>query len=151
MPNRITDEELAEIEDRAAFATLGPWEDGAETATPYIVKPSRSEGVLLEGTKICDCLSVGGQGMHDARFIAAARTDIPRLIAEVRALRDESRALCNAVDKILRGMVFTHISETRESQVEWQPMCIGDASHKDDNKKSAWDELREAHKLLAAE
>jgi hypothetical protein len=102
----MTDEELAASEARAAAATEGPW---------IAVLPRSQEG----GPSIChagpgwadefshptnvrtakgDALArrTWEQSAADAAFIAAARTDVPRLAAEVRRLRavtDAARAL----------------------------------------------------------
>lgn len=66
---------LDEIERRANAATPGPWghEMGAVLSIP-------TGGRFVA--------SVGKQCMNDAPFIAAARTDVPALIARVRELED---------------------------------------------------------------
>lgn len=74
----MTDEELREIKDRADAATPGPWDymDG------YVIK---------DETVLCEMFTdnpVYGDSRNDTTFIAHARTDIPRLIAEVERLRD---------------------------------------------------------------
>ncbi len=70
----MTDERLAELERLADAATPGPW----EPLTP------------ASGKWVCS-LAPGAIGMawrrnhtNDAAFVAAARTAIPELIAEVR-------------------------------------------------------------------
>lgn len=72
-------EVLAEIETRCAAATAGPWRSWVEA---------------LEGAGGCDFIQTGGEDIYlkgatvaDQDFIAAARQDVPRLIAEVKELR----------------------------------------------------------------
>ncbi len=70
----ISNEELTQIKERTEKATLGPWN-------------SRKDGtVFLEHTQdIANVCTVNG----DAEFIAHAREDVPRLVAEVERLRAE--------------------------------------------------------------
>jgi hypothetical protein len=74
---RLTNEELAEIRKRAEAATEDPW--FVEGKTVY------SSGVLLAGTypaMICDECDV-----TEAEFIAHAREDVPKLLAEIERLK----------------------------------------------------------------
>ena len=74
---KISDERLAEIEARASVATPGPW-------SPLLTD------VLCHGTPEGDWVvacDVVGDG--DAAFIGAARTDVPDLVADLRAARAE--------------------------------------------------------------
>ena len=67
----LTDGQIAEIEARAHAATPGPWRpagpDGDEVAQMGSARRIRS--------------------LEDAAFIAAARTDVPALLTEIRRLR----------------------------------------------------------------
>ena len=71
----ITAERLAEIEERANAATPGPWWP-------------EHRGVMAEGVEIVDDCAVAGWDVYpeNQAFIAAARTDVPALVAEVRRL-----------------------------------------------------------------
>ena len=83
----MTDEELSEIGKREKAATPGPW-----PRTTLMVRPG------FTGRASAYALSVGApdeRGYPDAEFAAHARTDVPRLLAEVRALR---AALASAFD-----------------------------------------------------
>lgn len=83
----MTDAELDEIEKRAMKATYGPW----------VFRPQNE----TEGCAVCVgpagaiCAKVPGRQLgriirdDTARFICAARTDVPALVAEVRRLREE--------------------------------------------------------------
>jgi hypothetical protein len=74
-PAGITEEQLAEIEARANAATPGPWRESASCGLvsdhPHVTRDVWSIP-KLDG---------------DMPFIAAARTDVPALVAEVRRLR----------------------------------------------------------------
>ncbi|HEV2237182.1 MAG TPA: hypothetical protein VGR57_11020 [Ktedonobacterales bacterium] len=61
--------ELAAIRARAEQATPGPWHHGADG------------GIVAEGSAAAIARRDAGGTAADADFIAAARTDIPRLLA----------------------------------------------------------------------
>ncbi|MEU7771250.1 hypothetical protein AB0C44_07980 [Micromonospora taraxaci] len=69
-----TELDLDAIEARATAATAGPWTTG--------------EDGLVWPPQMGDPVS-GSVWLPDAEFIAAARTDVPSLVAEVRRLRAE--------------------------------------------------------------
>jgi hypothetical protein len=78
-PNALSEEELTEINDRAAAATPGPW-------TAHV------EGRDFLGGSSCivtgsEDLELSGASEADYDFIAHARQDIPRLVTEIRSLR----------------------------------------------------------------
>ena len=90
--NELTDEELDAIQARAAAATPGPWEAFVEgrdhlAGDDFI----RTGGLNDDAPDMYVDLFYGARKMPappaDLDFIAAARQDIPRLIAEVRRLR----------------------------------------------------------------
>lgn len=93
MTEEITAEELAEIAARADAATAGPW-----WAEYFLDDLSWREGhhavLAREGDPIRvsapDWETPEEQTRADAEFIAAARTDIPRLIAALRAATAET-------------------------------------------------------------
>ncbi len=81
----MTKQELAAIESRANAATREPWiVDGTYVPTASLSAVS----VYGMGMEVAEC-----QMDADGAFIAAARVDVPALIAEVRRLRDERDAL----------------------------------------------------------
>lgn len=95
----LTNEQLKEIEERAASATPGPWQSywvnrqGQRTARSVVsFRPADNPKVDI---KIADCFSqkqmLGEINQLDclanAEFMACARTDVPELIAEVRRLK----------------------------------------------------------------
>lgn len=82
----LTDEQLAAIQAREAAATPGPWaiewDEDDVTDTPFPV--SLGPIGYLEHR--------GKREQADAEFIAAARADVPALLAEVHRLRAELAA-----------------------------------------------------------
>jgi hypothetical protein len=85
MPDKpITEKELDEIEARSRAATPGPWRSYIEgrdhtSGSDFIMTgPDSSRGPDIEVT---------GGTPADQDFIAHARQDVPKLLAEVRRLR----------------------------------------------------------------
>lgn len=86
----IYDTDLAAMLARANAATAGPWKAGSGCVIASPHAPSAPfadpESVLhYGGALIGESIS----RREDCEFIADARTDIPRLIAEVMRLREE--------------------------------------------------------------
>jgi len=91
--------DLDAIEARANAATPGPWlnADKKDIGKDWLIGSVIDCGTTLElsdrivTTDRLSGLNVTSGGAHeDAEFIAHARTDIPALIAEIRALRSRS-------------------------------------------------------------
>lgn len=90
----MTDDELKAIEARANAATPGEWQVG-----PEIPLAKGREGLMHinagdygEVARLLSYLQdaeLAGRWRADAQFIAHAREDIPKLIAEIRRLREE--------------------------------------------------------------
>jgi len=81
----MTEQELAAIEKRANAATREPW----IVSGTYVPTASLSAvSVYGMGMEVAEC-----QMDTDGTFIAAARVDVPALIAEVRKLTAERDAL----------------------------------------------------------
>ncbi|MEH0552538.1 hypothetical protein [Streptomyces sp. B21-101] len=86
MTNHTTALDLDDIETRANAATPGPWcTDSWEIyqGTEYEPGLSMWIGETCRGTTDLE------QDRADAAFVAAARTDVPALLAEIRRLRAE--------------------------------------------------------------
>jgi hypothetical protein len=77
----LTDQELVQIEKRCAAATPGPWRSYVEGRDHQ----SGSDFIRTQG----DDIELSGATTDDQDFIAHAREDLPRLVAEVRRLREE--------------------------------------------------------------
>jgi hypothetical protein len=73
----MTRNELDAIEARAHKATAGPWR-AALVGRLY-------DRWVIEPDRLAEC-AFGLRKQQDAAFIAAARTDVPALVAEVRRL-----------------------------------------------------------------
>ena len=85
----LTDAELEEIAARCAAASEGPWgDDNGEIITEdgYTVAWIQQHGNVNTIAETGETYSKA-----DGRFIARGRTDIPRLLATVAALRRELR------------------------------------------------------------
>ena len=90
----MTEEELTAIEKRANAATREPWIVG----DAYVPTASLSAvSVYGMGMEVAEC-----QMDTDGAFIAAARADVPALIAEVRRLRVLTDGLKEIIG-LLRG------------------------------------------------
>lgn len=80
---------LDEVEARCNGATKGPWEVGDESAASFyegddvVVHPAWT---VIASREIYRDDSKAAEKRANMRFIAAARTDIPRLIAMVRGM-----------------------------------------------------------------
>lgn len=88
MHSELTDEDLSAIEARCNDATPGPWTSMIEgrdhiSGDSFIMVGSGS------ARKEDMYITVGGNpaSVADQDFIAAARQDVPRLLAELRRLR----------------------------------------------------------------
>lgn len=80
----MTEEELSEIEQRCEAARKGPW-------TSYIEGRDHTSGsnIIQVGptAEPKDDIDIVGATEADQDFMAHARSDVPRLLAEVRRLR----------------------------------------------------------------
>jgi hypothetical protein len=75
----LTEEEIADIAARESRATAGPWKSYVESRDHM----SGSDFIMTEGNDIY----LTGATTADQDFIANARQDIPKLIAEIARLR----------------------------------------------------------------
>lgn len=98
MTKPLTESDLNAIEARCEAATAGPWRMSPASAASD--KPARvTTSQMVRGYArdrrdigiVCEITDGAGrfddQLDADANFIAAAREDVPRLVAEVRRLR----------------------------------------------------------------
>lgn len=102
--------DLGAIKARAEAATKGPWED----FTPHSDAERFSASVGM--ASLMDDIALNVLSNRDAEFIAAARTDIPALIAEVERLR-------GIVDRVREVHAPIDALNTRYNQV--QKVCTG--------------------------
>jgi len=78
----MTPDQLDEIELRAAAATREPWHVEYFGDNGYPQRIANDAAIL-----VADTHEGGGHPARTAEFIAAARTDVPRLLLEIRRLR----------------------------------------------------------------
>jgi hypothetical protein len=76
----ISARELDAMESRSNGASPGPW-------FSYVVGRDLEAGLNCIELGSCELMEIIGGTVADQDFIASARTDQPRLIAEIRALR----------------------------------------------------------------
>ncbi len=85
MDQRLSEDELLEIETRVKRASPGPWKsyvegrDHTSGSSFIMIGPPNNRGEDIE---------LSGATTADQDFIAAARQDIPILLNEVRVLRE---------------------------------------------------------------
>ncbi|PZV36912.1 hypothetical protein [Mesorhizobium kowhaii] len=84
MNTSLSELELQEMEARAAAAQAGPWKSRVEGRDFLGGSNFIQTG---EGKDRGEDIELSGATVADQDFMAAARRDVPRLIAEVRRLR----------------------------------------------------------------
>lgn len=78
----LTDDELDEIELRAIAAAAGPWYWASPKGYPQRVSNSKA-------AVICETFTNPDKPAYDAEFISHAKSDVERLVAEVRRLKEK--------------------------------------------------------------
>ena len=100
----MTREELEAIEKREREATAGPWrperDGGFNFADARIVCAEADRARRATGASARPSYLALVEKMDDAAFIAAARTDIPALLAEVRRLREVCSDAAEELDRV---------------------------------------------------
>jgi len=95
----MTEDELLEIEIRVNKATQGPWRADVSLPDDVVIwgsRPTHDNSDFVGNIGAGRVAEVGVAfdiDVGNARFIASARTDVPKLIAEVRALRSQLHAV----------------------------------------------------------
>ena len=106
----MTEEELAAIERRAAAASPGPWLDGwdYDENEGHFILANTDGGELFSMAEVLPvdifnpCHQVEAKHLRaTADFIAAAREDIPALLAECRRLREQLRDIAKCATDVL--------------------------------------------------
>lgn len=125
--DRMTPEALAEIEGLAAAATEGLWEHELSVGKRYYVR-TPSYGVHDF------CYLVGGiEREADAAFIAASRTAVPQMAAEIRRAWAENKELRDALKgaEVIASQAKGHLAENARLK-ELLDMAITGRNHADD-------------------
>lgn len=123
----MTDEQLAAIEQRAEAATSGPW-----CADEYRVYRSDSVHDAKYGYNDTCLIDTKHQNYYNSRtraeadqtadmaFIAAARTDVPALLAEVRrlgSLLDTARGALADIGHMTPGEVARGVMQNKARRI----------------------------------
>lgn len=100
---------LTHARERADKATSGPWDTYYATGeTPSIIRYSKKEGSEFNTYEesVLPLWPKKEQDWVNAEFIAAARTDVPKLLAMLRlAIEQRDTAYTCSWDKDLVGMI----------------------------------------------
>lgn len=90
----MTEQELAEIQERCAEASPGPWKPDAYDMGPdnYSLSVLDSKGLV-----ILEVPSTSSLDESNLLFVAHARTDVPALLAEIARLKAENARLREAL------------------------------------------------------
>ena len=99
----MTDEQLAEIEARAAAATAGSWEWRPTMSTDPRVGPPYFDHWRLGGNG--RVLAADRGTIADAEFIAHARTDVEALVAEVERLLAREASVLPLLIEVMAWLV----------------------------------------------
>ena len=111
MTSRLTDERMAEIEARCSNATPGPW-----ASYEYMVLNTGEYSIV-----VCDS-GENGESEKDAEFISHARTDIPDLLAKVKALREENENIAKEHKRELALAIDDYYNAWANQQVEMEQL-----------------------------
>jgi hypothetical protein len=89
--DEITEAELNAMKARINATTPGPWTSFVEgrdlTSGDSFIQTATQDIYISAGDYVCG----GGHSSADQDFIAHARQDMPRLIAEIERLREATR------------------------------------------------------------
>ncbi len=93
MTPTLSDAELAEIAARAEAATAGPWTLGQTlTGANLAIRADNGRTLIAEVNPIAEIVD----RTNNRAFIAASRSDVPRLLAHISALQAEKEKLREA-------------------------------------------------------
>lgn len=104
----MTEARLAEIEALAVAAQPGPWSMWVGAGAPTIRN--------VDNGGVCRMCPGIDTEEADGAFIAAARTDVPDLLAEIERLRAENAALRAQFDRDTAAMDAETDRSSREAQ-----------------------------------
>ena len=101
---------LTQIQDRVDAATEGPWEERDEEGEWYFRPPSTGSFLINDGRS-------SEQKFSDARFIAAARSDIPWLLDQLSRYHAAIQAVREITEGI-EGWPYTRINRAIATELE---------------------------------
>ena len=107
--------DLDAIEARAEAATPGPWT--ARLSDMWEINAGSDLVSVVESCWLPDDCEAGQHGgipdVDDARFIAHARTDVPALVAELRAAREVVEAALDVASPYRKAVVRASLAEMK--------------------------------------
>lgn len=107
---RLTDEELTQIKERAEKATKGPWD--VDVPVDYCTN-CKNEYEIVQSELFLAPIVAELRNREDAEFIAHAREDIPKLLAEIESLKKENKRLLDEL--IWLSYSLLHAKNTAEA------------------------------------
>ncbi|MYS69433.1 hypothetical protein GTY88_03160 [Streptomyces sp. SID5926] len=118
VPARLSSEREAEIFARHEAATPGPWSANAQIG---VVTNEAGDPLAVFGG--------GEQDRADAAFVAAAREDVPELLAELAAVRAERDQAKERVAELERPEIEAMRNKVRDSYAELIAQCEKDRDY----------------------
>ena len=94
---RLTNEELTQIKERAEKASKGPWD--VDVPVDYCTNCKNGYEIVQSELFLAPIVAEL-RIREDAEFIAHAREDVPKLVAEIEALRMENQRYRKALEEI---------------------------------------------------
>jgi hypothetical protein len=150
----VSDDELRAIEWLANAATRGPW---TAFITEHVIAINAAKQDLIHWAGFDQSYASKRKSGANAEFIAHARTDVPRLIATVRSIRQQLAAAERERDAALsfaakQGEALFNRAETAERrseawQHEYEHQLLDDVNAECD---AAYAAAETAERLLAA-
>jgi hypothetical protein len=114
---KLTQEEIEAIRKRAEAATPGPWVVGAVPDVVF-VETNQSELILeKESDKT--------QDYNTAEFIAHAREDVPKLVAEIERLRKLAHEILEDYDNAERNLIG-HFARNYDKEIASQSEYVAE-------------------------
>lgn len=116
----LTEERLFEIKARAKAATPGPWYHVLAAIVGTTPRPDDDNTTCICNTEWGNATNV----QSNASFIAAAREDVPALLAEVERLREEVARLRKQLDGLKKIAAFSigctsHPQWEKKYKLQW--------------------------------
>jgi hypothetical protein len=131
--------DLEPIKAREQVATPGPWE--LVGSTEILAHSDTPEAIVLADTNFW-ARPATPQQRADAAFIAAARTDVPALIAEVEYLRESRRAVvAERLRAINANGELAALWAEQEEQIQRLTAALTEIRHRAAIRSDPWSRL----------
>ncbi|KAF2774664.1 hypothetical protein [Streptomyces sp. OM5714] len=120
MTDRLTSQQLTDIEARANAATPGPWEHYTQYGPTFF---ANTTGPYLQGVGDLN-FGEGEQARADEEFVVHAPEDVRALLAEVRRLQDELAEEQAGRNPLLRCLIVKSARD-KDQYVGWSNVAEG--------------------------